>query len=317
MRYATPVFIAILLYGASRPKLTLLVQQQPQLGLEAVHGRWWGKYIVAMIDQSMQKQFGNLSMARRLEFAVNATALSSDVAALNAKAGHGEVHAIEDPDWKVLFLIKCDSDIGKASWSSCRKTESWDTSAYLRHLLEPLEGVLGLVRISNLFPGSHIYWHIDTGLPFAPTEREQAFCRLAFIVNSPSEAHTRVGTQFIQMLLGEVWCADYSVPHTVYNLGSEVRTRVIVDVAINETLLRKSVIGRATLEAHKSLLDEVDEEGRSRKDIAKTFKDAMQNSWGPFTWLFPEAMAAGVWFVPFLACGVQLSARLAFGGWVL
>lgn len=267
-----------------------LLQQRPhKLGHEAVGDaadREWEQWhraggVSEEHDRHLLRLFGNLSMARRVHFPVDLVALRKDVAALGARFGHGSLHhGYQACDgWRVISLRSClgDLEIDKecAQDAYYMPTDAWDASSYIRMLLAPIEETLERVRVSNLLPGQEVRWHRDAEIPFQsgqPADLHAGYvtefpvCRLHLIVTNPPGAHLRLGTQFLHMRPGEMWCGDFSLPHALYNDGQEVRTTVLVDVQIKPTVLRRSPLGQEILKVHDAMASEKDAEGRGRSD---------------------------------------------------
>ncbi|CAJ1358937.1 unnamed protein product [Effrenium voratum] len=128
--------------------------------------------------------------------------------------------------WKTLCLV-CKDGTQDPTTTEARtfaKTEALSFAPVLERFID-LFGKTGRVRLSVVLPDGMIAWHPDDGL------LDSGRLILHVPIQSNRRALTRLGHLLLQVPEGVLHWADYSMPHSVFNGGSEPRVHLIIDVA--------------------------------------------------------------------------------------
>jgi len=240
---------------------------------------------------------GGLTMGKAIKMRLDPEALQGDVDKLTKTYGEGGAHYgnANEAGWTMLSLISCTGDVYaqfpcKGGW---KPTPAWQESHYMRSVLEPVLPAVQRVRVSLLHPGQEVDWHRDGEIPFQtgqPPKLHSGFsftkpiCRVHLVVSNNPGAHLQLGAEMLQMDPGDIFCGDFSLPHTFWNHGKVVRTSIIVDLMIDEDVLSKSELGRQVLELHSNMVNERDKDGRTRTADWKEMMDfvggvTIMNGW--------------------------------------
>lgn len=147
--------------------------------------------------------------------------------------------------WTTVSLTSKDGLQGDQGCTKCIPTAVWNsTQGYVHDLLEPILHSMQRVRLSNLFPGELITYHVDYG-PSSP------ICRCHVPVTGLDKASTMIGMQRAPSDAGKMYCGDFVFPHTVHNAeGGSVRTHLMLDVKMfKKKHLARTPLGLAIVNA--------------------------------------------------------------------
>lgn len=106
-----------------------------------------------------------------------------------------------------------------------------DRCPHIRSIMERLRCELRSVRLLRLAPGGVIREHTDHGLGHRFGE-----VRLHAPVVTNPDVEFRIDGQRVDMVPGELWYLDASLPHSVHNGGTVARVHLVVDAVVNEWL---------------------------------------------------------------------------------
>jgi hypothetical protein len=99
---------------------------------------------------------------------------------------------------------------------------------YFKEVLDFFQCEKESVRIMNLKSKSEIKEHVDYQLSYA-----SGVCRLHIPIQTNSLVKFIVNNQHIPMKEGECWYANFELPHSVVNDGSEDRIHLVIDCIRN------------------------------------------------------------------------------------
>ncbi len=135
-------------------------------------------------------------------------------------------------DWAVVALRAIDGDIRRTApipGGVYRDTPHMARFPYFREVLSAFHMPLESVRLLRLAAGSKILEHSDGNLGF-PDGQVRFHVP---IVTSPL-VDFRLRGQRLDMREGEVWYADFNLPHSVDNRAEIDRVHLVIDGPVND-----------------------------------------------------------------------------------
>ena len=121
-----------------------------------------------------------------------------------------------------------------------------------REVIDTFECPQKSIRLMRLAPGSTIREHRDDGLGFLYGE-----ARLHIPIATNPDVKFIVDGKPVVMKSGECWYVDFTMPHHVFNGGSEPRIHLVIDLLRNDWLDRVFYRCGYVLEQHeKAKVDE-------------------------------------------------------------
>lgn len=114
-----------------------------------------------------------------------------------------------------------------------QETEELQSAPYFRQILRELECPKEVVRILFLPPEGHIKDHFDFHTSF-----QFGLLRLHIPIITHPDVIFVIDGQQVAMNPGELWYGDFSKVHSVKNNSPIVRVHMVVDVQINDFVLR-------------------------------------------------------------------------------
>lgn len=120
-----------------------------------------------------------------------------------------------------------------------RNTPLLERSPYLKEVLASFPCPVGSARLMRLGAGARILEHADD-----MGAGEQQEFRLHIPVQTNEEVRFWVDHKLVPMMPGELWYADFSLPHSVENNGNADRVHLVVDCVCDEwlgELIRRSI----------------------------------------------------------------------------
>jgi hypothetical protein len=100
----------------------------------------------------------------------------------------------------------------------------------IKELEELHDGICGEVLITKLGPGSKIESHMDNGQYLFKVRRHH------IPLTTSSNVVFLVGSEKVNMKVGECWEINNNRPHSVHNNGKEDRLHVIIDIMPNKEI---------------------------------------------------------------------------------
>lgn len=158
------------------------------------------------------------------------TALSKGDAHLNRTFRHGD-------GWKTVALYSVDgrTDPDALRWAgwdaNYQPTPILKECPYFQEVINGFQCPIFRVRLSNLAAGQSINPHRDRGDTWAIGK-----IRLHIPVITNDEVWFFVDDQRVIMKEGELWYADVSPLHSVYNRSDVDRVHLMLDVGVNDWL---------------------------------------------------------------------------------
>jgi hypothetical protein len=104
-------------------------------------------------------------------------------------------------------------------------------SPYLQSVLAQFPCPIGAARLMRLGPGARILEHCDH-----MGDGAEAEVRLHIPIQTNESVHFWVNHERVPMRAGELWYADFSLPHRVENESDTNRVHLVVDCQWNEVL---------------------------------------------------------------------------------
>jgi hypothetical protein len=114
-----------------------------------------------------------------------------------------------------------------------RGTEALQRTPYFREILDRLQCPKEVVRILFLPPGGHIKDHFDFHTSF-----QFGLLRLHIPIITHPDVEFIIDKQRVVWRAGELWYGDFSKVHSVKNNSDIVRVHMVIDVQINDFLLK-------------------------------------------------------------------------------
>ncbi|MBS1636627.1 MAG: aspartyl/asparaginyl beta-hydroxylase domain-containing protein [Bacteroidetes bacterium] len=105
-----------------------------------------------------------------------------------------------------------------------QNTPLLETCTYFKSIVDGFLCEIEAVRLLSLSPGSHIKEHRDLHQGY-----EYGFFRLHIPIKTVPQVVFRVDGVDMDMQPGECWYANFHLPHSVQNNGSEPRIHLIID----------------------------------------------------------------------------------------
>jgi quercetin dioxygenase-like cupin family protein len=100
---------------------------------------------------------------------------------------------------------------------------------YIREILDGFQCAKESVRLLQLAPGSQIHEHRDNRLAY-----EFGALRLHVPIRTSAGVDFIVDGERLEMQGGELWYANFNLPHSVNNNGEESRVHLVIDLTRNE-----------------------------------------------------------------------------------
>ena len=120
-------------------------------------------------------------------------------------------------------------DIGTARISEFVPTPLLSQCDAIRGVLDGLQCEKESVRLLQLAPGSQIHEHTDSRLAF-----EFGTFRLHLPIQTSEGVDFIVDGERLDMRGGELWYANFNLPHSVQNHGKEPRIHLVIDLIRND-----------------------------------------------------------------------------------
>lgn len=139
-------------------------------------------------------------------------------------------------EWSGIPLIEPvdknhDLSPGSNFEASYQNTSLLDNLKYFKHVLSYFKCNKTSARLLKLAAGSEIKSHIDPELSYF-----NGHIRIHIPIVTNNDVIFKVDENYLSMLPGECWYADFSKPHSVKNKGETDRIHLVVDLEINNWL---------------------------------------------------------------------------------
>lgn len=144
---------------------------------------------------------------------------------------------------------------------------------YFRKVLGAFRCPILTARLLSLSPGSKIREHQDYFLGF-----EEGMIRIHIPIVTDKRVDFFVGNQRLEMMDGEAWYIDFSLPHRVCNTSDKDRVHLVLDCGVNDWLAGMVRCGRSMEETQspscQPLQDQPTTAPKFDLSIVKEFFDA-------------------------------------------
>jgi hypothetical protein len=139
-------------------------------------------------------------------------------------------------EWKGLALRSTTGRVNQLHRPPTDTREATDTAIlarchYFRLVLNAFKCPMLSARLLSLSPGSKILEHEDYFLGI-----EYGLIRIHIPITTDRRIEFFINRQKLEMMEGEAWYIDFSLPHRVSNLGDQDRVHLVMDCGVNEWL---------------------------------------------------------------------------------
>lgn len=151
-------------------------------------------------------------------------------------------------DWTVVALRSIDGHLRRTApmpGGDYRDTTHMARFDYFREVLTAFRMPLESVRLLRLAPGSSIREHSDGNLGFADGQ-----VRFHVPILTSPLVDFRLRGQRLDMREGEVWYADFNLPHSVDNRSDADRVHLVIDGPVNDWVRGVFEEAEAAYQAH-------------------------------------------------------------------
>ncbi len=100
---------------------------------------------------------------------------------------------------------------------------------YFQYLINQFQCEKESIRLLKLSPNSKIKSHKDDNLSY-----ESNFFRMHIPIKTNNKVLFHINNKPLKMKIGEVWYANFNLPHKVENLGKTERIHLVIDAIRNE-----------------------------------------------------------------------------------
>lgn len=137
--------------------------------------------------------------------------------------------------WRAVGLISHEGNYteDRPLEGEYKKTKALTYAPYMESILDSFPCEKRRVRLSNLLPGKDIYWHVDYRESI-----DEDFIRLHMPIQTNSDVEFQISHEDCSWKEGELWYGDFMFPHRVRNSGTTNRVHMIMDLVINDELLK-------------------------------------------------------------------------------
>jgi aspartyl/asparaginyl beta-hydroxylase (cupin superfamily) len=116
-------------------------------------------------------------------------------------------------------------------------TRLLDQCPYIKNLLNRIPGKKDRVRFMEVKPGTNVYWHYDNNETIDDLDQTKN-ARLHLPIITSNKVKLELCHQNAGWSEGKLYYGDFSFPHSVFN-GSKInRIHLVIDVKINDDLLK-------------------------------------------------------------------------------
>ncbi len=139
-----------------------------------------------------------------------------------------------DGGWMAIGLIALNGDPleDRGLPGIYRKTPVLQYAPYIESILDSFPCEKMRVRLMQLMPRSHIYWHFD-----ADERLDGNRIRLHIPIVTHPAVQFQLSHEDCYWRPGELWAGDFSFPHRLYNAWPKPRVHLVMDVFVNPFLL--------------------------------------------------------------------------------
>jgi len=175
-------------------------------------------------------------------------------------------------DWTSIAFYSASGREGDISTAPTREfvpTPLLERCDYIREILDGLKCDKESVRLLQLAPGSQIHEHRDSGLAY-----EYCSLRLHIPILTSEGVDFIVGGERLEMKAGELWYANFDLPHSVQNNGEAARIHLVIDLIRNEWTDELFRVAGYDFEAEKRCLQpDTETQRRIMEELARIDTD--------------------------------------------
>jgi|TARA_B110000037_G_scaffold89088_1_gene105495 hypothetical protein len=108
---------------------------------------------------------------------------------------------------------------------------------YIKELLDRIPGKKDRVRFMEVKPNTHVFWHYDNNETIDDLDYQKN-ARLHLPIITSDKVELKICNQNTRWKAGKLYYGDFSFPHSIFN-GSDInRIHLIIDVNINDNLIK-------------------------------------------------------------------------------
>jgi aspartyl/asparaginyl beta-hydroxylase (cupin superfamily) len=139
-------------------------------------------------------------------------------------------------EWKGVALRSTTGRVNQLHRPPTDTREATDTvilarCPYFQHVITAFKCPVLAARLLSLSPGSKILQHEDYFLGF-----EYGLIRIHIPITTDRRVEFFLDQQKLEMIEGETWYIDFSLPHRVSNKSDEDRVHLVIDCGVNQWL---------------------------------------------------------------------------------
>ena len=116
-------------------------------------------------------------------------------------------------------------------------TRLLDECPYIKNLLDRIPGEKDRVRFMEVKPNTNVFWHYDNNETIDDADKSKN-ARLHLPIITSDKVELMLCNQIAKWQEGKLYYADFSFPHSIFNGSSINRIHLIIDVSVNEKLLK-------------------------------------------------------------------------------
>ena len=116
-------------------------------------------------------------------------------------------------------------------------TRLLDECEYIKNLLDRIPGKKDRVRFMEVKPNTHVFWHYDDNESIDDLDFKKN-ARLHLPVITSKKVELVLCNQNTNWEEGKLYYGDFSFPHSIHNRSDINRIHLIIDVNVNEELLK-------------------------------------------------------------------------------
>jgi hypothetical protein len=157
---------------------------------------------------------------------------------------HPDYTVANTGDWKAVALLSSESadannpeSLRYRGRGKAQPTAVLKLCPYLQEVLNAFQTEVHRARLMNLRPGTRITEHRDYGAQRYSLER--GFIRVHIPLRTHHDVHWKLRGKTIPMLPGEAWYLNVCQPHAVENNSPVMRVHLVLDVKVNDWLIRQ------------------------------------------------------------------------------
>lgn len=175
----------------------------------------------------------SVHLVERLEVSFDPDRLEAELGELEREFGPSrQMGPHHDGRWNRIGLVGPSGDPDRSyshKGEAVAETPALALMPSVRGWLRQFDGLVQRAIVSRMEPGCHVRWHRD---PEETADRSVMRLHLPVITNS--QCVMEIGHERVHLAPGKLWYSDFAFPHRVFNRSAEVRTHIMIDLAVTE-----------------------------------------------------------------------------------